>query len=220
MSGDFCRKRSRVLYIQSKKEGRERMSSWFNFSWFRGVLGYLGLINLEAKMVFVGLDNAGKSTLLGQLAHGRLTSFKPTESVQTEELQLGKLQFNTHDLGGHKAARKQWKKFFVDADVIVFLVDAADPTRFPEAKQELDSLLKDTSIKYVPFLILGNKVDLPEAVSESELRQHLGLQYTTQKGNVKLEPHTRPMEVFMCSAARNAGYAEGFRWVSQYVQGK
>eukprot|EP01089_Gocevia_fonbrunei_P009448 TRINITY_DN21754_c0_g1_i1.p1 TRINITY_DN21754_c0_g1~~TRINITY_DN21754_c0_g1_i1.p1 ORF type:complete len:195 (-),score=43.33 TRINITY_DN21754_c0_g1_i1:55-639(-) len=192
----------------------------FVYSWFRGVLSYLGLVNLEAKMVFLGLDNAGKTTLLGQLANGRLQSHKPTAKAQNEELTLGKLTFNTFDLGGHKPARKQWKKHYIETDVIVFMVDSADRARFPEAKKELDDLLKDPVIAHVPFLVLGNKIDDPKAVSEQELRNALGLQVTTQKGNVKLEPHIRPIEVFMCSVVKGIGYAEGFRWASQYVQGK
>jgi len=192
----------------------------FIFSWFRGMLSWLGLINLEAKMVFLGLDNAGKTTLLGQLATGRLQSHKPTAKAQVEELTLGKLTFHTFDLGGHVPARKQWKKHYIETDVIVFMVDAADQKRFPEAKKELDALLGDPSISKVPFLILGNKIDDEKAVSEQELRQALELQYTTQKGNVKLETHIRPVEVFMCSVVKGVGYAEGFRWVSQYVQGK
>jgi len=192
----------------------------FIWGWFRGILSYLGLVNLEAKMVFLGLDNAGKTTLLGQLATGRLHSCKPTREAQSEELTLGKLSFQTFDLGGHVPARKNWRKYYMDTDVIVFMVDTADKKRFPEAKKELDSLLKDSYIAHVPFLILGNKIDDSKAVSESELREALGLHITTNKGQVALEDHIRPIEVFMCSVVKEYGYAEGFRWVSQYVKGK
>lgn len=82
----------------------------------------------------------------------------------------------------------------------MFLVDAADPTRFTESKRELDSLLSDDSLSEVPFLILGNKIDKPGACSEEDLKYYLGLvNFTTGKGKVSLENKIRPIEIFMCS---------------------
>lgn len=102
----------------------------------------------------------------------------------------------------------------------MYLVDAFDKERFAESKKELDALLSDDSLASVPFLILGNKIDLPYAASEEELRYHLGLNnFTTGKGKVSVaESNVRPLEVFMCSIVRKMGYGEGFKWVSQYIK--
>uniref|UniRef100_R7VYM5 GTP-binding protein SAR1A n=1 Tax=Aegilops tauschii TaxID=37682 RepID=R7VYM5_AEGTA len=108
--------------------------------------------------------------------------------------------------------------FMVDA--VVYLVDAYDKERFTESKKELDALLSDDSLANVPFLILGNKIDIPYASSEEELRYHLGLSnFTTGKGKVNLvDSNVRPLEVFMCSVVRKMGYGDGFKWVSQYIK--
>ena len=105
-------------------------------------------------------------------------------------------------------------------DGIVYLVDAVDKERFPESKKELDALLSDDSLAKVPFLVLGNKIDLPHAASEDELRYSLGLQnYSTGKVIVSLiDSNMRPIELFMCSVVRRMGYGEGIKWLSQYIE--
>lgn len=76
---------------------------------------------------------------------------------------------------------KLWKDFFTTVDGVVYIVDALDRERFPEAKKELDQLLTDEMLSNTPFLVLGNKIDLPNAVGEDELRQQLGLMDTFGK---------------------------------------
>lgn len=188
----------------------------FLIDWFYNVLNALGLYQKSGRLLFLGLDNAGKTTLLHRLKSDKLGTYQPTIHPNMEELVMGKIRFKTYDLGGHEAARKLWDDYMTEVDAIVFLVDSADRERFRDSREELNRLLSNEQLASVPFLILGNKIDLYGAVSEEQLKAELGIQ-TTGKG--KVDPkQIRPLEVFMCSVVQEAGYGEGFRWLAQYLE--
>jgi len=192
----------------------------FIFDWFWNILSALGLSHKSAKILFLGLDNAGKTTLLSMLRDGRVAAHAPTLHPNQDDLIIGKIRFKTFDMGGHETARALWKDYFTSGvDGVVYLVDACDRQRFPEAKKELDSLLGSADIPpTVPFLILGNKIDAAGATSEDDLRRELGLFDTYGKSpSGERRDGVRPIELYMCSVVRRMGYGDGFKWLSNFL---
>eukprot|EP01129_Flabellula_baltica_P001290 TRINITY_DN11182_c0_g1_i1.p1 TRINITY_DN11182_c0_g1~~TRINITY_DN11182_c0_g1_i1.p1 ORF type:complete len:185 (-),score=42.06 TRINITY_DN11182_c0_g1_i1:47-601(-) len=177
------------------------------YNWFADTLRWLGLINFEANILLLGLDNAGKTSLLHMLKYGRLRESAPTRKPTMQELTLGSIDFKAYDMGGNIRERPLWEDYFPLVDAVVFIVDAADVERLGEAREVLTSLLMTDSLRNVPFLILGNKIDKPEALSEPMLRQQLGL---TQFSN--------NIEVQMCSIVNRMGYDLGFQWVGTQLR--
>lgn len=184
------------------------------------MLAALGLYHKSAKVLFLGLDNAGKTTLLNMLKNGKVVCNNPTLQPNQDELLIGKIRFKAFDLGGHESARKLWKDYFASGvDGVVFIVDAVDYDRFPEAKEVLDALLKNDKLHDVPFVILGNKIDLGSAASEDDLRRQLGLQSNSsgKESSGRQADNSRPIGLYMCSVVRKMGYGDGFKWLAQFL---
>jgi GTP-binding protein SAR1 len=210
--------RGKVARILEKAFFTSEEMGWFTWIWdfWNSVFG-----SKTGKILFLGLDAAGKTTLLGKLATDQVHVHRPTFHPNVEELTLGGIRLKTIDMGGHLEARRLWKDYFTKVDGVVFIVDAANPDRFEEAKKELDMLLQTEELAKTPFVILGNKIDNPRAISEEQLIAALGLQgmQTGKAKKVAADSNTRPLEVYMVSVIKKVGYGDAFRWLSQYLQG-
>eukprot|EP00927_Polykrikos_kofoidii_P043727 TRINITY_DN37807_c0_g1_i1.p1 TRINITY_DN37807_c0_g1~~TRINITY_DN37807_c0_g1_i1.p1 ORF type:complete len:232 (-),score=50.65 TRINITY_DN37807_c0_g1_i1:57-752(-) len=164
-----------------------------------------GADTLDAKLLLLGLDNAGKTTLLQMLKNDRLIAQVPTLHPQTEEFIIDKVRYQAFDLAGHETCRRLWKDYYRMAKAILFLVDAADRSRFPEAAEEISHLMKDPILQATPIAVMGQKIDLKDAASEAEFKSAMGVTDT----------NGRPVEVFMCSVLERRGYGDALRWIQR-----
>lgn len=191
------------------------------WQWIYDFLVWVGLFRKQARLLFLGLDNAGKTSLMRMMRDDVKALHEPTQRPTHETVVVGSVTCDAIDMGGHEAVRGLWFDYLQqEVDAIVFVVDAADEGRLAEARTELHKLLTDEAVVQVPVLVLGNKIDLPRAVSEAVFRDALFLNNTIGK-TVKasdVSGNQRAVEVFMCSVVNRAGFSSAFKWLFAFLE--
>lgn len=140
----------------------------------KGLLESLG--KSEARILMLGLDAAGKTTILYKLKLNEAVSSIPTIGFNVETVSPVKnVSFTVWDVGGQDKIRPLWKHYFHNTEGLVYVVDSADRERFNEAKDELFWILDSDEMRGVPVVVLANKQDLPNATSTADLANKLGL---------------------------------------------
>lgn len=120
----------------------------------------------ERRILLLGLDNAGKTTILFQMRDNSYRETIPTVGLNIETLTHKRYTMTFWDVGGQ--ATKLWKHYFDKIDACVFVIDSTDEEKLIFAKEEFTRLLKDESLMGVPFLLLYNKIDLKEKAKTTE----------------------------------------------------
>lgn len=129
------------------------------------------------RVVMLGLDAAGKSTILCSMNLGNNLAVKPTIGFNVEEVHIPgtRVSFVVWDLGGQESLRLIWRQYLQGIAGLVFVVDSADASRIPEAHSCLQALIREPLLSGVPIAVVGNKQDLADAVSINELEELLNL---------------------------------------------
>eukprot|EP01088_Endostelium_zonatum_P010950 TRINITY_DN2465_c0_g2_i1.p1 TRINITY_DN2465_c0_g2~~TRINITY_DN2465_c0_g2_i1.p1 ORF type:complete len:162 (+),score=34.22 TRINITY_DN2465_c0_g2_i1:117-602(+) len=156
----------------------------------------------------VGLDAAGKTSVLYKLKLGEHISTIPTIGFNVEKVQYKKLNFTIWDVGGQNRIRALWHHYYQNTDAIIFVVDSNDRDRIEEASEELHKLLREDLLCESLVLVLANKQDLPKAMSVAEMTDKLGL-YSLKN---------RKWYVQGCTATSGDGLCEGLDWLSHALQ--
>ncbi len=163
----------------------------------------------HAKILLLGLDNAGKTTVLYKFKLNELVTTIPTIGFNVETVQPTKnVSFTVWDVGGQDKIRVLWKHYFMGSDGLIFVIDSNDRSRFAEARKELDWILESDEMAGVPVVVLANKQDLPQAVSPSEVADSLGLS----------KVRNRKWHVQGTSATIGDGLLEGMQELSGLVR--
>lgn len=129
----------------------------------------------EKKILMLGLDAAGKTTILFKLKLGEALHTIPTIGFNVERVIYKKLEFTIWDVGGQDKIRNLWRHYFDGNDAVIFVVDAQDTDRIGLARDTLHWLMNEDQLKNSKMLIFANKQDLPGAMSSSDLTEKLGL---------------------------------------------
>jgi ADP-ribosylation factor-like protein 3 len=127
------------------------------------------------KVVFFGLDNAGKSSVVAALTGTPPSAVAPTRGFSAREREFGGALFQIFDVGGQRSLRGHWGDYLAGAAGIVWVVDSADPRRMYETGLEFAALLGDARARGVPLLVLANKKDLAAAMAPADIAVALEL---------------------------------------------
>ena len=161
----------------------------------------------------IGLDSAGKTTLLYRLRQGkelRLTSVQPTVGFNVESVECEGCSFTVWDIGGGSKIRELWIHYLRGAKGLIWVVDSSDRERLEEARAELERLLGVVDMRGMPVLVVANKQDLPGAMDAAELTQRLGMESLGQ----------RAWHVQAACAVTGEGVREGLGWMAQALEKK
>uniref|UniRef100_A0A8C5R7P1 ADP-ribosylation factor-like protein 14 n=1 Tax=Leptobrachium leishanense TaxID=445787 RepID=A0A8C5R7P1_9ANUR len=163
----------------------------------------------KARILMLGLDAAGKTTVLYKLKLNETVTTIPTIGFNVETVEpIRNVSFTVWDVGGQQKIRALWRHYFVNTDGLVFIVDSADQERFPEAKSELEAIFENEDMRGVPFVVMANKQDLPGAKGPSEVAEALGLR--------KMQGHQ--WHVQGCCATNGEGLVEGMEVLTNMVK--
>merc|ERR1711879_803736 len=129
----------------------------------------------EARILMLGLDNAGKTTILKKMSEEDISHIMPTQGFNIKTLVHEGFKLNVWDIGGQKTIRPYWSNYFEASDALIYVIDSSDRRRLEESGQELRELLAEDKLGGVPLLVYANKQDLLQASPADEISESLNL---------------------------------------------
>lgn len=161
--------------------------------------------NREMRILMLGLDNAGKTTILYKLKLGKTSQTVPTVGFNVETVKQKNISFAVWDCGGQERIRPLWRHYFTGTDALIYVVDSSDVDRLQELKRELLRVINDKELSLCLLIVLANKQDVAGAIKPKELIEQFDL--NNLPGN-----HT--WSVIPTIAINGTGLVETLNWIS------
>lgn len=130
-------------------------------------------------MLLLGLDSAGKTTIITHLKFGKAKNTVPTIGFNVETIKHKRLEMNIWDVGGQDRLRPLWRHYYSGTSGIVFVVDSADSARLEKSRDELHALMREEELRDACVLVLANKQDLPDAKSSDDVANAMEMDQIT-----------------------------------------
>lgn len=181
---------------------------------FDMIANAFGFSKKEARILVVGLDNSGKTTLIHHIKPKKASTFEvtPTVGFQVEEFKKNNLNFTIYDMSGQGRYRSLWEHYYADVQAIIYVIDSTDKIRMCVAKEELDQLMNHEDIKRskAPILFYANKMDIAGAMTAEECMEELALDRIKDKA----------WHITASNAITGSGVDEGIEWLCTAISGR
>ena len=157
----------------------------------------------EVRLLILGLDNAGKTTILKKFLGEDTSEIAPTLGFQIKTIEHNGFKLNIWDVGGQTTIRSYWRNYFESTDGLIWVVDSGDKLRLEDCKAELQKLLLQEKLAGATLLVFCNKQDIAGALTPLEIKNVLELD--------KIEG--RHWSITPCSAMTGEGLLQGIDWI-------
>ena len=167
----------------------------------------------EVKLMFLGLDRAGKTSILKCISGEDIEKYVPTFGFNIRNFEMNGCVLNVWDIGGQQGLRAYWNTYCDESDGCVFVIDSSDQERLAEASTVLMNILDEEALSHVPLLIVGSKSDLSGAISKDEV---LRADQMVEKLCLN-DIEGQRWKYVATSAKSGEGIVEGLTWMLQHV---
>ena len=164
----------------------------------------------ERKVIIVGLDNAGKTTILYQFVMSEVVHTSPTIGSNVEEIKWKNMHFVMWDIGGQESLRSTWSTYYSNTECLILVVDSTDRERLSVCKDELFEMLHHEDLSKSLLLVYANKQDVKGSMSAAEISQQLDLTAIKDHG----------WHIQACCALSGEGLYQGLEWVMQQLKNR
>ncbi|KAG8936673.1 ADP-ribosylation factor protein 3 [Tulasnella sp. 419] len=183
----------------------------------------------EFNIIIIGLDNAGKTTILEKIKtlYNQTPGLAPDKIAPTVGQNIGKITLPSTilqfwDLGGQRDIRSIWEKYYDECHAVVYVVDASDKARLDEGWEVFDTVLASPKILNVPLLLLANKQDVPDALTVEEIRENHEAwwqrKYQSQDWDKEQPQRVASLDVMGVSGLEGTGIKQAVDWLFLRVQ--